>query len=61
MSSNKQLALSVGRTVTPVDEVRPDDHLLREAEDTEAATLERVVVHVSGVRHESRLFEQEHP
>ena len=29
----------------------PDDHLLRETEDTKATTLQRVVEDVAGIRH----------
>ena len=32
-------------------QIRPDDHLLGEAEDAKAASLERAVEHVARVRH----------
>lgn len=44
-------------TVTPVDQVRPNDHLLREAEDAEATALERVVEDVARVGHHALALE----
>lgn len=38
-------------TVTSVDQVGPDDHLLRETEDTETASLECGVEDVAGIGH----------
>ena len=38
-------------TVAPVDQVRPDDHLLGEAEHAETAALQLVVEDVTGVCH----------
>ena len=48
-------------TVASVDEVRPDDHLLRKAEDAESSTLQFKVVHVPGVSDEFRFLEKQHP
>lgn len=38
-------------TIATVDEIRPNDHFLREAEDPESSTLEMVVEDVTGVSY----------
>ena len=48
-------------TVAAVHEVRPDDHLLREAEDAEPPAAQGRIVHVARVRHQLRLLEQQDP
>lgn len=48
-------------TVATVDEIRPDDIFLREAEDAEATALVRHVGYVTGIGNQPSLLEEQHP